>query len=90
MGKKKVSKQVTDAVTQTNVQVVASAPQMAMANIYQAMAHSMGIMFTNSALAQQRQNSLALAATAQGVSQIYSLNTTSTAIAIATILKAGR
>ena len=86
MAKKNTSRQVTDAVTQTNVQVVASAPQVAMANLYQTMSHSIGIMFMNSVSAQQRQFTLANAATAQGVMQIYSLDSTSTAAAIAKIL----
>jgi len=34
-----VNSQITDAVTQTNVKVVAEAPAMAMGSIYQTMAH---------------------------------------------------
>lgn len=83
-----VSEQITDAVTQTNVQVVASAPAMAMANVYQASAHSIGLMFENAVFAQAQQNLLAQTATAQGVMQIYSMDTMADAIAIAQLLNA--
>ena len=42
-----VNSQITDAVTQSNVKVVAEAPAMAMGSIYQTMAHSTGILFEN-------------------------------------------
>ena len=69
----KVNDQITDAVTQTNVKVMAEAPAMAMGSIYQSMAHSTGIMFQNSVNAQQQANVIAQAATTQGVLQIYSM-----------------
>ncbi|MBC2659443.1 RebB family R body protein, partial [Pseudomonas sp. MSSRFD41] len=66
-----VNEQITDAVTQTNVKVVAEAPAMAMGTIYQSMAQATAILFQNSVSAQQQQNTLAQAATNQGVMQIY-------------------
>lgn len=78
-----VNPQITDAVTQSNVQVVADAPAMAMGSVYQSLAHSMGLMFENSVANQQQQNILAQAATTQGVMQIYSLDTVSDAMAAA-------
>lgn len=83
-----VATQITDAVTQTNVQVVASAPAMAMANVYQTAAHSIGLMFENAVFAQSQQNILAQTATTQGIMQIYSLDTVADAIAIAQMLNA--
>ncbi|MGE1177043.1 RebB family R body protein [Pseudomonas sp. BW7P1] len=74
-----VNDQITDAVTQSSVKVVAEAPAMAMGNVYQSMAHSTGILFENAVSAQQQQNTLAQAATNQGVMQIYSLDTTASA-----------
>lgn len=74
-----VDSQITDAVTQSNVKVLAEAPAYAMSSIYQAMAHSTGILFENSIAAQQQQNALAQAAANQGVMQIYALNTTAAA-----------
>lgn len=83
-----VSQQITDAVTQTNVQVVADAPAMAMANVYQTAAHSTGLMFENAVFAQNQQNILAQTATTQGVMQIYSMDTIADAIGIAQMLNA--
>lgn len=70
-----VNDQVTDAVTQSNVKVIGEAPAVALGNLYQAMAHSTGILFENAVSAQQQQNTLALAAANMGVMQIYSLDT---------------
>ena len=67
-----VNDQITDAVTQSNVKVLADAPAMAMGSLYQATAHSMGIMFENAVASQQQSAVLAQAATTQGVMQIYS------------------
>ncbi|REC44184.1 RebB family R body protein [Chryseobacterium pennipullorum] len=83
-----VNQQITDAVTQANVKVVAESPAMALGNVYQSAAHSTGIMFENSVNAQNQQNILGQAATTQGVMQIYSIDTVSDAIAIAKMLSA--
>ncbi len=40
-----VNSQITDAVTQSSVSTLAGAPAMAMGMIYQASAHSIGILF---------------------------------------------
>jgi hypothetical protein len=74
-----VAEQITDAVTQSNVKVLAEAPAMAMGTIYQALAHSTGMMFENSVNTQQLQNMLQQSATAQGVIQLYSVDTLSDA-----------
>jgi hypothetical protein len=78
-----VNSQVTDAVTQSNVKVVAEAPAMAMGTLYQSLAHSTGIMFENAVNNQNQQNILAQAATTQGVMQIYSVDTIADATAVA-------
>lgn len=83
-----VAQQITDAVTQSNVQVVAQAPAMAMGNVYQAAAHSTGLMFENSVNSQSQQNILGQTATTQGVMQIYSFDTVADAMAISQMLKA--
>ncbi|RXM51666.1 MULTISPECIES: RebB family R body protein [unclassified Chryseobacterium] len=83
-----VNQQITDAVTQANVKVVAESPAMALGNVYQSAAHSTGIMFENAVNAQNQQNILGQAATTQGVMQIYSIDTVSDAIAIAKMLSA--
>ena len=68
-----VNPQITDAVTQTNVKVLAESPAMAMSSVYQAMAHSTGLLFENAVAAQQQQAVLAQAATTVGVMQLYGL-----------------
>ncbi|MBV4476606.1 RebB family R body protein [Pseudomonas sp. B2M1-30] len=82
-----VNDQITDAVTQTSVKVVAEAPALAMGSLYQSMAHSTGLMFENAVNAQQQQNVLAQAATNQGVMQIYSVDTAAEAVAAQKILE---
>ncbi|MDR6546307.1 hypothetical protein J2810_002363 [Chryseobacterium rhizosphaerae] len=81
-----VNEQITDAVTQSNVKVVAESPAMALSNVYQSAAHSTGIMFENAVNAQNQQNILTQAATTQGISQIYSLDTIADAVSIAKVL----
>ena len=73
-----VNSQITDAVTQSNVKVIGEAPALAMGSIYQSLAHSTGILYANAVAAQQQMNTLAQAATNQGVIQIYSIDTTTT------------
>ena len=82
-----VNEQITDAVTQSNVKVVAESPAMALANVYQTAAHSTGIMFENAVNNQNQQNIVTQAATTQGITQIYSKDTIADGIAMAKILK---
>ena len=84
-----VNEQITDAVTQTNVKVVAESPAMAMSTIYQSMAQATAILFQNAVSAQQQQNTLAQAATNQGVMQIYSMDTMADAAATEKVSQAG-
>ena len=83
-----VNPQITDAVTQSNVKVVGEAPAMALGNVYQAAAHSTGLMFENAVNAQNQQNILGQAATTQGIMQIYSIDTVADAISISKMLSA--
>ena len=83
-----VSQQITDAVTQSNVEVVADAPSVALGSLYQTAGHSTGLMYENSVNSQNQQNILAHAATNQGVMQIYSVDTISDAISVAKMLNA--
>jgi hypothetical protein len=81
-----VNEQITDAVTQSNVKVVGESPAMALSNVYQTAAHSTGIMFENAVNTQNQQNIVTQAATTQGITQIYSLDTVADAVSIAKIL----
>ncbi|MGK9167908.1 RebB family R body protein [Inquilinus limosus] len=67
--------EVTDAEIQSNVRVVGDAPAILMGTLYQAMAHSTGILFENAAAQQQTARTLMHAATNEGVTQIYALDT---------------
>ncbi|AXE34819.1 RebB family R body protein [Chromobacterium phragmitis] len=76
-----VNSQITDAVTQVNVKVLAESPAMAMGSMFQALSHSTGILFENAVSAQQQQNTLAQAGSNMGVMQIYSVDTMADAAA---------
>jgi len=81
-----VNNQVTDSITQANVQVLGSAPAVAMGNLYQATAQALGNAAHNATTAQQQTNVTAQAATTQGVALLYSLDTASTGMATKMIL----
>ena len=83
-----VNSQITDSVTQANVQVLGVAPAQAMASLYQATAQAMGNAGHNAATAMQQTNVTAQAATTMGVATLYSLDTASTGKATAAILSA--
>jgi len=76
-----VNGQITDAVTQTNVKVMADGPAMAMGTIYQSVAHSTGILYENATSSQQQLAIAGQAATNQGVIQVYSVDTMAGAVA---------
>lgn len=84
-----VNPQITDAVTQSNVKVVGEAPAMALSPLYQSVSHATSIMFQNAVTAQQQQNTLAQAATNQGVMQIYNLDTSAGAKGTEAVAQAG-
>ncbi|MBN7135505.1 R body protein RebB-like protein [Lysobacter enzymogenes] len=84
-----VNNQITDAVTQSNVKVIAEGPAFAMGSMYQSAAHSTGLLFENAIASQQQQTSLAQAAANQGVMQIYSLDTTAAAGATEKVAQTG-
>ncbi len=59
--------QITDAITQANVKVLGDAPAQAMGSVFQAMAHSTGIIFENAANQQQQNFTLSQAVTTRCV-----------------------
>ncbi|WDD94111.1 RebB family R body protein [Burkholderia sp. FERM BP-3421] len=84
-----VNPAITDAVTQTNVKVVAEAPAMAMGSLYQAQSHSLGILFEN-AVQQQSQAAIQLqTSTNVGTMQLYALGAESAGAAATEIGTAG-
>ncbi len=80
-----VNEQITDAVTQSKRKVVAESPAMALSNVYQTAAHSTGICFKCSEFTEPTEHCDS-AATTQGISQIYSLDTIADAVSMAKIL----
>lgn len=82
-----VNGQITDSVTQANVKVLGDAPAIALGAIYQALAHSTGVLYENAVSAQQQLGICAQAATNQGVIQIYSVDTMADAVATSKIAK---
>ena len=80
-----VNSQITDAVTQQGVSILAAAPAMAMGMVYQSAAHSIGILYQNATQAQARASISAQAATNQGVIQLYSAGTMAGAAATAKV-----
>jgi hypothetical protein len=82
-----VNSQITDALTQQGLAVLANAPAMAMGTIYQSAAHSLGILYQNTVAAQKQASICAQAATNQGVIQIYSAGTMAGAMATKRVAK---
>ena len=68
--------QVTDAVTQTNVKVLAEAPAMAIGSLYQTIGNSVAMAAANAVYAQQQANVTYQASNTHGVSKILSLPVT--------------
>lgn len=66
-----VNPQITDAVTQTNVQVLGDAPAVAMGNLFQASAQATALSMQNAVSAQQQLNTLAQAVSAQAINQLF-------------------
>jgi len=81
-----VNGQITDAVTQSNVKVLADAPGQALGTLYQVMAQSVGIGMQNATAAQQNATTLGQAAATQGVNLIYTLDVAADAVSTQEIL----
>jgi hypothetical protein len=65
-----VNSQITDSVTQSNVEVLASAPAQAMGSLYQAMANSSGLAANNAVSNQQNSNTISSAVVTQCVAKL--------------------
>lgn len=66
----KVNEQITDAVTQSNVKVVAESPAQAMGSLYQVAAHSNGLAMQNAVSNQHNLNQLNASIVAKAISMI--------------------
>ncbi|HBP5042360.1 TPA: RebB like protein [Pseudomonas aeruginosa] len=68
-----VNAQITDAVTQTNVKVVAEAPAQAIAALYQIASLSAGLSLQNAVYSQQALNQISTAVVSKAVSMIMAI-----------------
>lgn len=82
-----VNPQITDAVSQSNTKVLGDAPAVAMASLYQTMAHSTGLLLQNAVTAQQQMAAIAQAVTVQGVSLLYGVDTAAAGAATGKVKK---
>ncbi len=76
-----VNDQMTDAVTQSDVKVLGDEPALSLGLVDQAVAASTGLTIPNEVTAQQQLNTDAQAATVQGVSLLYTVDTAADAVA---------
>lgn len=90
MANEVVNPQITDAVTQTNVETVAASPAMAMAQLYQAAAQALGNAAHNATTAQQNANTIQQASTTRGVALLLSLDKATETIGTTKILETAR
>lgn len=78
--------QITDAVTQSNVNVLGSAPAESMGMLYQMLAQSTGMSMQNMVANQQHKNSIGSAVVTGAVTSLLSLNTATNGKATTQIL----
>lgn len=83
-----VNSQITDAVTQANVKVIADVPAIAIGNLYQMISSSLGLSAQNAVMAQQQSNIIHQAATTQGVNLLYAVDTEAVADATEKVSRA--
>ena len=76
-----VNDQITDSVSQVNTKVLGDSPAIAMGNLFVATSQALSNAAHNATTSQQQTNITAQAATTQGVSTLYSIDTASTGIA---------
>jgi len=71
-----VNPQITDAVTQTNVQILGEASAMAMGSLYQTVGNSVAMAAANAVYAQQQADVTYQATSTVGVTKLLSLSLT--------------
>lgn len=76
-----VHSQITDAITQSAVGVVAAAPSMAMGLVYQSMGHSTSLLLESTTIAHQNFTAASQASTMNAIMQMMAYNAMSGAAA---------
>lgn len=69
-----VNPQITDAVTQTNTTAVNEAPELAMANLFQATAQALAMAAQNASKSQGQAATLMQAATTQAITTLLRID----------------
>ncbi|MFT6557278.1 RebB family R body protein [Sneathiella sp.] len=69
-----VNSQITDAVSQSNLTVLGTAPAQSMATAYQVLAQSIGVAMQNAVSNQQNMNTIDSAIVSQGISLLFNLD----------------
>jgi len=67
-----VNPMITDAITQTNVDVLANAPSVAMGSLYQTIGNSVAMAAANAVYAQQQANVTYQSASTMGIKDLLS------------------
>lgn len=81
-----VNSQITDAITQSNLTVLGSAPAQSMATAYQMLAQSVGVSMQNAVANQQNMNTIDSAIVSQGISLLFSLDGAADAASVKSLL----
>jgi len=81
-----VNSQITDAVSQSNVTVLGTAPAQSMATAYQMLAQSVGVAMQNAVANQQNMNTIDSAIVSQGISMLFSLDGAADASSVKNII----
>lgn len=82
-----VNNQVTDSITQANTTVLGDAPAMAMGNLFVATGQALSNAAHNATNNQQQSYVTMQASTTQAVATLFSIDTASSGVATAKILK---
>jgi len=82
-----VNSQITDAVTQSNLTVLGTAPAQSMATAYQMLAQSVGVAMQNAVANQQNMNTIDTAIVSQGIGLLFNLDGAADAASVKSLLK---
>ena len=81
-----LNNQITDSVSQVNTKVLGDAPAVAMGNLFVATSQALSNAAHNATNNQQQSDVVMQAATTQGLSTLYSVDTASTGVVTTQIL----
>jgi len=84
-----VNNQITDSITQANLEVVGDAPAMGLGNLFVATSQALSNAAHNATFFQQQAVTTSQTVNVQGVSTLYSIDTASTGVDTGAILGLG-